>query len=232
MPQYGIHVLIGAAGTRRFRGAGFGFLLGSLFPDLDFVPLVALYPFNRDLAIAMHRRLTHSLLLAAAILLVAAAARAFGPARRFAAGAAGFAGGMTLHVVLDLFFWFAPPQLLWPLATPLDGLLIVAASDPAWNLIFAWECGSYALFLWSLRALTGIPATRGLKAHAAVLLALSVALTAAAPFLARSTFEPFAYGPALAYGLPVSLWYLWTHRHGLFGGEEQRKEVLADAAAA
>jgi membrane-bound metal-dependent hydrolase YbcI (DUF457 family) len=121
MPQNGFHGLVGlavakqvaprvdAAATEPFVA---GVTLGAMLPDIDVNPTAIAFLVNKDLTYAVHRTFTHSL-LAIAILTVAGAI-----VRRRARATSwvcfGLALGITTHVLLDIFFWFAQIDLFWP----------------------------------------------------------------------------------------------------------------------
>jgi membrane-bound metal-dependent hydrolase YbcI (DUF457 family) len=93
------------------RGITFGFVLGNILPDADLLPLAITFLFDSRLAMRMHRTATHSLVV---IILLTLMGWLLAKGRGKAV-ALGLGIGAISHSVLDIFLWFSPVDLLWPL---------------------------------------------------------------------------------------------------------------------
>jgi len=117
MPQNGFHALIGAAvGRRVWPGRVpwvLGFIVGSMVPDVDILPLAVLR-LAGNWTEGIHRTATHSVFLIG----VAFVTAGLGWKRSRVLGAFAFALGLGVlgHIGLDLLLWFAGVNLLWPLS--------------------------------------------------------------------------------------------------------------------
>ena len=217
----GLHMAVGVLGTenrsRIPQGARAGFIVGSMLPDLDFVMLISVYPFDRDLALSLHRSFTHSLLLVAVIALVALLLRS--THRHAATALAGCALGMFVHDVLDVFMWFAPVGLLWPFGPPLNVVDGTRVPDLFWNLSFALEPAAYAVFLSLLKRRVGGAASGWLSVFVIVLLISSAGILPAGIAMTRREFEAIAYGVAILIGFLPSIYFLYRSRYQLLGAQ-------------
>lgn len=127
MAQVGLHGLAGLVIGERIltkfvknrtarRALLWGFVVGNIMPDLDYVAVVATYPVDQILAMHLHRSFSHSLLMALAVgvgfelialLLQDQYARFLGY---------GLAWGIVGHGLFDTLIWFSPVDLFWPLS--------------------------------------------------------------------------------------------------------------------
>lgn len=92
----------------------FGFVIGSIVPDLDFLSVVGLYPVDPEMALHMHRGFTHSLLGATVIVMgfyLAGVIIKDNYARYLGYG---LALGIIAHFTADIFMWFTPVDVFWP----------------------------------------------------------------------------------------------------------------------
>jgi hypothetical protein len=127
MAQVGLHGLAGLViGERiltRFvknriarRALLWGFVVGNIMPDLDYVAVVATFPVDQTLALHLHRSFSHSLLAALAVALgfelIALLLR--DQYARFLGY--GLAWGIVGHVLFDMLIWFSPVDVFWPLS--------------------------------------------------------------------------------------------------------------------
>lgn len=165
MPQNAFHSLIGAAvGRRLWPGRVpivLGFVLGSMIPDVDVLPLAALR-LAGHWGTNVHRTLTHSIFFVALWLAAAAVAR---PRSRDAAAFLCAAGaGVAVHIGLDLLFWFSGVNLLWPLSEWMGwrqvnlwrGVELPAVAGNAdfiANQLAALDAAAFALYLGYLSAI-------------------------------------------------------------------------------
>jgi membrane-bound metal-dependent hydrolase YbcI (DUF457 family) len=222
MPQMGLHMTLGLLGTtarsRIPRGARTGFVIGSILPDLDFLLLIPIYSFDRDLALSLHRSFTHSLLVVAGIALMAFLLRLSNTPS--SSTLLGCALGMVVHDVLDVFMWFAPVGLLWPFGESLNVLDGARVPDLFWNLSFSLEPAAYALFLILLRRQISPTSSGDLRVLTIILLVCSGVLVPAGIAMSRREFEAIAYGVAILVGFIPSSYYFYKFRHQLLGGEK------------
>ena len=93
--------------------AALGLALGAVLPDIDLIPTAIAYLFGRtDLVEAFHRTFTHSVFL----VLLLGAIGIWQRARPVGWLCRGLAVGMATHDTLDIFLWFSPIDLFWPLS--------------------------------------------------------------------------------------------------------------------
>lgn len=220
MPQMGLHICAGLEVGRRLpvsRAVRAGLLAGSILPDLDFIPLIALRPFDRELAISFHRNLTHSALAACTLAAVGLVLGLMLGRRAVSHLGVGLAVGMLLHAFLDILMWFGTVHLTWPWGEPID--VYGAFEPPPWvrNLLLAFEPVAYVLALLYLRHVGQVTMPRGYKPHIAVLLAASLALFVLVPVVPRTSFEILAYGLAIPLGFIPIIGVLVVVRRQLFG---------------
>ncbi len=125
MAQSGLHGLIGATLTKITgkdasepgraivaKSSAYGFVIGSVWPDVDLAALAVTYLFDSKLAMRMHRTATHSLLIIGLITLLGIMFSTTKGGKSFFKG---LGTGMALHSVVDIFLWLAGVDILWPL---------------------------------------------------------------------------------------------------------------------
>lgn len=238
MAQVGIHALIGLTVgeqiSRRFgyrpvgQSLAWGFLVGSIAPDLDVIAVAAALPYDMGLALLLHRSFSHSLGAAAAILLVTAMLSWVLHDRSIWLWGSGAALGVTLHIGLDLLFWFTPVDLLWPAsalgwaapvnlwgwwATPLLlGRLLAAGEFAAFGLYFA--------ALASRASARRLPAARIASARRLTGLSFGYSLVLAVasfllPYGSEGTYRLLLLVPMALLALPASLSLTWAVRKAL-----------------
>jgi hypothetical protein len=125
MAQVGLHGLAGLVIGERIlplfvqnrtarRALLWGFLLGNMLPDLDYLAVIATYPVDQRLAMHLHRSFSHSALAVLAVavgfeiislLLRDQYARFLGY---------GLAWGIVAHILFDILVWFSPVDVFWP----------------------------------------------------------------------------------------------------------------------
>lgn len=125
MAQVGVHGLVGLfvgeLVLTRFvksrlarRALVWGFVVGNILPDLDYVAVIPTYPVDRILALHMHRTFSHSLGAAMAIW-IAFEVIAFLLRDEYARFLGyGLAWGVIGHILLDILVWFSPIDVFWP----------------------------------------------------------------------------------------------------------------------
>jgi membrane-bound metal-dependent hydrolase YbcI (DUF457 family) len=125
MPQTGIHGLVGLAAARLVAPHApaeaalpltLAVTLGAMLPDLDLYPASIAYlaTGRMEVAAQIHRSLTHSLFLMAALGATGLALRRSRPTAAWVL--LGLPIGMLTHALLDIFFWFTALDLFWPLS--------------------------------------------------------------------------------------------------------------------
>lgn len=177
MPQVGIHASIGLLGSQfglatlpieapLKRAMIFGFVTGNMIPDFDLVASVMMWLIDKEVALSLHRGFTHSLL---AVLLLAGGfsmAAAILADRETQFFGIGMSLGVFAHFFADIFAWFSPVEVLWPLGffglpstinlwegwttPPLMGRLLAAAEFLSWALYYRW------LWILSIRFRTNL----------------------------------------------------------------------------
>ncbi|MFZ5825276.1 MAG: metal-dependent hydrolase [Bacillota bacterium] len=238
MAQVGIHALIGLTVgeqiQRRFGSEWFsqslawGFLLGSIAPDLDVIAVAAALPYDMDLALLLHRSFTHSMGTVGAILVVSTLLSWVLHDRSIRGWGYGAALGVGLHIVMDLLFWFTPVDLLWPASalgwagavdlwawweTPLLlGRLLAAGEFAAMGLYFA---------VLTARASTGkLPAARIASGRRLTRLSFGYSLVLAVlsfglPYESEGLYRLLLLLPMALVTLPASLYLTWAVRRAL-----------------
>jgi hypothetical protein len=137
------------AATR--RALLFGFTMGSLMPDLDFLAVVGQYPVDNALAMHLHRSFSHSLLAALTLWAGFWAVGLVMGDRYVSRLGHGLAVGVAAHFTADMFFWFAPVDIFWPASVygwlaPIDLWWWYDTPVLAGRLMGAAELAAYALY--------------------------------------------------------------------------------------
>lgn len=162
MGQVGLHGLVGLVVGKELITAYvtdrelkkplmFGFVMGSLAPDLDYLAAVGMYPTDPDLALHLHRTFSHSL-LAVATVLVGFSILAFILNDDYLKYLGrGFALGILAHLTLDIFVWFSPVDVFWPASVygiipPVNLWRGYAPPEVLVRLLGAAELAAYALY--------------------------------------------------------------------------------------
>jgi membrane-bound metal-dependent hydrolase YbcI (DUF457 family) len=166
MPQNGFHGLVGLATARALSGripkpvhSAFttAVVFGAVFPDIDMYPTgVAFLLTGPESVYVWHRTATHCIFFVLLLALIGTLARGR-PLIRWAFW--GLALGVLTHEVLDIFFWFAPIDIMWPFSRwpsdhPVFQMLNIWRQDFSGllsNLRDACEFAAFALFLMGLR---------------------------------------------------------------------------------
>jgi membrane-bound metal-dependent hydrolase YbcI (DUF457 family) len=233
MPQNGFHGLVGLATAKalvpRVAPAvrtpfAFGLVFGAMLPDIDLYPTaVAVVAGVPDAVKIFHRSATHSVLFL--LLLVAAAVIT---KKRISTSWLfwGLALGVLGHEVLDIFFWFAQLDIMWPFShwpasNPPFQVINIWTSDYKGlvsNIRDAFEFVAFALFLYSLRKI--VLRIRPAAKVAIDLLVMRlmcayfvVALTTAFLFAGHTeTQQKIVNFPFLLLFLPYCWWRAWVYR--------------------
>jgi membrane-bound metal-dependent hydrolase YbcI (DUF457 family) len=117
-------------------------LIGNLLPDLDFIFIFALYIFNPELALSLHRSVTHNFFFPVIIFLFFAIIAQIKKKKQFYSLGLGIAIGIVTHIILDVLFWFDHVQVLWPL-----DLVGISSETDFWGWIGVSVTEKLALFL-------------------------------------------------------------------------------------
>ncbi len=230
MPQNGFHGLVGLGMAKALarhipKPGAFvpGVVLGSMLPDADMFPTaIAVLLKHGELTYVIHRSATHSLLFAAFLGLISLLA----PKWRWTL--LGLALGVLSHILLDIVFWFAPIDLLWPFS---QGKLLnvwngVDISVSLVNVRQAFEAAAFAFLLEALARISGERRLRSWSLAAWVWFA--IALPAA--FIFRdSEFKEnvVVMTPYLLAFLPFTWWQVWRLRVVISEWAIARQETAA-----
>jgi hypothetical protein len=230
MGQVGLHGLTGLAlgqvmlstsartPTAR-RALLFGFTLGNLIPDLDFLAVVAMYPIDHALAMPLHRGFSHSALGAVSlmvgfytigVLMKDVYVRYFGY---------GLALGVATHFTEDIFIWFSPVDIFWPasvfnLIPPVDIWKWFVTPPLLGRLLGAAEFAAFALYYDHLTRLavalqTDEEMVLPVRRFATFCWTVFAVLVALAVDLPNPTFELYLYVPMGIIFMPACFYITW-----------------------
>jgi len=264
LPQNGLHGLFGLgvarvvaprllAQQRQSAAVPFvtGTTLGAMLPDVDMYPTAIVFLMGRgDLIYVMHRTATHSVFLVLLLTIIGVLLLRLRRGRRPVTGWAclGLALGMSTHILLDTFFWFAQIDLFWPLShlpaeqplLPILDLWQGAKLDPL--VVNLREAGEFAAFALLLRALRHIAARQEESApgvsprslnrwETAAWVGFGVALVGAVLFRDAPKFQNvLVTAPSLLAFLPFCWLSVYRLRHALAHwacGQSREKVVLS-----
>lgn len=230
MGQVGLHALTGLVvgqqllsdsvrGGEARRALLFGFVIGNIIPDLDFIAVVGVYPVNHTLAWHLHRGFSHSLLASFAIgigFYIAAVLMRDNYVRWLGYG---LALGVASHFVEDIFIWFSPVDIFWPASVfgvippvniwewfttpPLVGQLLGAAEFAAFGIYYDY-LASLAVSLGTNREM--VKPTRRM---ATVCYLIWAVLTALCFDIPEPTFTLYLYIPMGVVFMPAVLYITW-----------------------
>lgn len=207
MPQLGAHMLIGLAGIRTkssfSKFLGWGFMTGSILPDIDFIPVILTYPFDRDLAISFHRTFSHSILTAILVVLAGILIKTRKPYLFYFFLSCGI--GMFFHSFLDLFFWFASVKIFWPFGGEYSIWTRLIIPDAYWNIMSSLECLAYGTFIYVFHRMTKATYLLFYKLILIFLILMTIILVPIGFQLSRIQFEPISYGIAIIFGFIPSI---------------------------
>jgi len=218
MSQMGIHLTTGLIGTNKklFRKSylGLGFLIGNIFPDLDFIFLIPLRFIDRELSLLFHRSFTHSVFLVLFILFIASLTRILFKNNVYLF-LFGLAIGISVHILFDIFMWFSYVDFLWPLDKTIS---LYSNLDLPWftpNIVSSFETACYGLFLLIFRK-NYASQDKHLKWIVFLLILLTIIQLPFAFFVRQELFEISAYGLGITLGFSTSIYYLLKYRKALF----------------
>lgn len=96
------------------RAITFGYILGNLIPDLDFIAVAARFPVEGLEALQLHRGFSHSVLAASTMMLGFYLAGRLMQDRYMRFMGYGLSLGVITHFVQDIFLWFEAVDIFWP----------------------------------------------------------------------------------------------------------------------
>jgi membrane-bound metal-dependent hydrolase YbcI (DUF457 family) len=217
MPQNGFHGLVGLltarALARRLPQPDWfvpGAVLGAMLPDADMYPTaIAVLLHRSDLTYVIHRSASHSLSFAVLLALAGLVV----PRMRWLF--AGLALGVLTHITLDIFFWFAPIDILWPLSHR-ESIDLWAHANVAPIFLNLREALEFAAFACMFRALYVIAPHAKMqlkKWEIAAWLLFAVALVTAVVFRETNRIQNFVvFTPYLVAFLPFCWMQVWKLR--------------------
>lgn len=153
MPPTGFHGLLGlllaSKLDQKHENAKIGLVFGSVMPDLDLLGSVLLFLLtnNKELTLAFHRSVSHSIVIITIILLINYLAIFFSDSAKsiYFPFTLGLITGMLIHVVLDMFY-FEGVTLFWPLQAFGERTRIIPFTyenlSPAYNSLEAKVIGT------------------------------------------------------------------------------------------
>jgi membrane-bound metal-dependent hydrolase YbcI (DUF457 family) len=189
----------------------YGFVSGSVLPDVDLAALAAMYVFDPGKAMRMHRTATHSLVIVG---LATALGVLLSTTRGGKSYFRGLGLGMALHSFVDVFLWLSGIDILWPLGhlgLPSQvNLWTNVKIPPLWNnFLGAADFLMLALFYMTLIGLSRryetnyrfVPTLRAFTVLHWVGFAAYVGLSF---FLSRTLFDIALYAVIVLVSLPMT----------------------------
>ncbi|HEY3363779.1 MAG TPA: metal-dependent hydrolase [Symbiobacteriaceae bacterium] len=230
MAQVGIHALTGLVlgeallsgsvpSRTRQRALIFGYVLGNIVPDLDYLAAVGAYPVSHTLALHLHRGFSHSLLAALALLVgfFVSSWLMDDPYLRYLGY--GLAAGVATHMALDIFVWFAPVDVFWPasefgIIPPVNLWWWYNAPVLVGRLLGAFEFGAFGLYYDHLAKLaisyrTDLDAVASLERMATVCWITWAVLSALSLDVKADTYDIWFYIPMGLIFMPSCLYLTW-----------------------
>ena len=257
MAQSGFHGLVGLGAARAVfarvpvvarTAFVVGTVLGAVIPDIDMYPTaiaVLLSPAGQaqNVAYEWHRTATHSVAFLLVLYLIGLFAYSK-PAVRWVFW--GLALGVATHEVLDILFWFAQIDLMWPFSILPHGnayFQIVnvwpkpgAQSDSLIpNIRDAFEFAAFGLFLISLRRIASFQSDLREKIRSqskveyAVWAYFLVALVTAFTFRNDyATQQKVVFVPWLLFLAPYAWYRIWVYRTAIVSWAERAQQSWVD----
>ena len=145
MAQSGIHAFTGIILSKFLKYEKWlipSMVFGLLLPNLDiFFVVIGITDFKSSF-------LMHSLFFIALTYLVFLSLSEITSDKKFKIVGKGLCIGITIHVIIDIFFWFKSVYIFWPLET--DYAIINYKSDLIINILLALEFLFFRLYGWFL----------------------------------------------------------------------------------
>lgn len=230
MGQVGLHGIFGLvvgehlvspfiADRENRKAMMFGFVLGNLAPDLDFLAVISMYPISREVALHLHRGFTHSLIGAAALLLGFWIASTLLNDSYMKYLGYGLTLGVIGHATKDIFLWFTPVDIFWPLSAygmippinlwywwtppPLLGRLMAAAELAAFGLYYDY------LIRMSVEQQTNLDLVPTLQRASTICWITWVLQTAVSLDLPEAVLDMYLYIPMGIVFMPLCMYLTW-----------------------
>ncbi len=243
MGQVGLHALFGLAVGEQLvapwvqdrtgrRAMMYGFVMGNIAPDLDFLAVIAMYPVDNQMAVHLHRGFTHSLLAVVATLVGFTFASALTRDKYMRYLGWGFSLGIVGHFTKDIFLWFSSVDIFWPasifgIIPRIDAWFWWTTPPLLGRLMGAGELAAFGLYYDHLVRLSSeqqtdldmIPILQRMSAICWVTWALLTALSLDLP---GTTFDMYMYIPLGLVFMPTCIYLTWRMQTtieftGLFG---------------
>jgi membrane-bound metal-dependent hydrolase YbcI (DUF457 family) len=222
-------VVVGMVARSRGRGemalvgtAAFGFVVGALLPDIDFVLTTVLWPLDETTAERMHRTFTHSFV--SLVPIAAIGGLSYRRNREWGTLVLAVVAGMVSHIVFDLVFWFEEVGALWPLHALTDAIPFwidiyggYDAPELFTKIIFGWEYGSLALYVavlyWLSTRLGTDEAYRSrLKLWGGLYFLMFLVSMALVPLYELDTYQVIVFAPSAPFFWPLAVWITYRMR--------------------
>lgn len=222
-------LVVGMLAQSRGRGemalvgtAAFGFTVGALLPDIDFVLTTVLWPLDETTAERMHRTFTHSFV--SLVPIVAVSGLLYRRMRGWGVLVLAVVAGMASHTVLDLVFWFDEVGALWPLHAVTDAIPFwidlyggYDAPELFTKVVYGWEYGSLALYVgvlyWlSIRLGTNATYRSRLKLWAGLYALTFLVSMALVPLYELDTYQVIVFAPSAPLFWPLAVWITYRMR--------------------
>ncbi len=218
MAQIGVHAILGLyLGARLGMGRPWlrgGLVLGSVLPDADLLPAAAAYIVDQREFYLLRQPFTHSIAAALLPLVVCALiGRSRGP--NYIHLGLGLSLGVLLHSVTDVFLWYTPVDVLWPLSVlgfpTVDLWRGARPSQLVANLLGAGEAVAFLVYYLCLYSEAhGRGLNRDFMASLRLLIVVHAVLSGLfatlAFFLSSSSFLLAVYSPFILLFGPVSIY--------------------------
>ena len=119
MAQSGIHALSSIFISKFFKHKRWfvsSFIFGAMLPDIDILISAITFLLGTNIydSIAVHQTFTHSIFTTIIIYLIFLSIAEITSKHKFKKIGQGLCLGITSHIILDVFLWFEPISLLWP----------------------------------------------------------------------------------------------------------------------
>lgn len=249
MGQVGLHGLFGLVVGEKLvvpfvedrlarRGLMFGFVMGNLAPDLDFISVISMYPIDQTLAIHLHRGFTHSVLAAAATVVGFTMTSALLRDKYLRYIGYGFALGIVGHFTKDMFMWFASVDIFWPaslygMVPRVDFWFWFNPPPVLGRLMGAAELGAFGLYYdYLTRAAVTLQTDSEmvpmLRRWSTLCWVCWAVLSALALDLPDTEFDLYMYIPMGLIFMPASFYLTWRMQTtiellGVFGWPRQKQ---------
>jgi len=157
MAQAGLHAYIGLLARNKFPSKKWlftSFLIGTIIPDIDLIliPLGLLLQFNIEESIFLfHRTFSHSLITLLVIYLLFLIIYEIKKKVNLLYICNGFCLGILLHIIIDIFLWFKPIHVFWPL--PINKIHFFQSIKLSYTLktfLLSMEFFLFRVFAWKL----------------------------------------------------------------------------------